>query len=545
VPPQPPIPSPQPPLKAEVRTHLQSLAHAGLWCALVAVALAHALYILIPFLTPDDSDNLETPLAMAAAGQLTAGPETLYGPFSRRNPRVLIHAPLYYRLTGLLAWPLVSPTMDAISACMIAGRTISVISFLACLAVTYRLARFAGSPKKAGVWAACLAASTWIATPLAVTVRPDMLGVALQTAGLWLVLRAKDRRPVATASLVVGGAAFGLAICVKQHDVVEALVAAYALAATWRRRRDARGAIGRAAAVGIGIVVADYLFENLVTSGMMGQSVFEVPARMARYSSVSWKNPIGILFDIMMRSLFPLTLWAIGAWVGRGHRPAVAIDRWLKLALLGEVLLIAVIAYNSSGAWVNYGLQAVVLISILAGRALAFAVEGVVSRTNSIGLGVAAVVILGLGLWGVLVTDRKSFANHAMLFEVLNSPRLKGRPRDQIYFVGLPQYNRLFGRLDLAHDEWLYGMFERAAAAEPREYWLRPELTSGSIRVVIVPNDPPFPFPVDPPVVPGLSEPLPRLGYDKVNTIGRFQVWERRRSASPPGRSLFPMLGPE
>src|SRR5689334_7812259 len=57
---------------------------------LALAALVYLGYHLAIAFDPDDTNHLETPLAMAAANQLIEGPGALYGPFSARRPLVLI-----------------------------------------------------------------------------------------------------------------------------------------------------------------------------------------------------------------------------------------------------------------------------------------------------------------------------------------------------------------------------------------------------------------------------------------------------------------------
>ena len=85
----------------------------GLLTAAVAVYLG---YHLVIGLQPDDTNHLETPLAMAVARQVEESPGVLYGPFSGHRPLVLIHAPLYYRLAGLGAWALAAVGFDPLMA---------------------------------------------------------------------------------------------------------------------------------------------------------------------------------------------------------------------------------------------------------------------------------------------------------------------------------------------------------------------------------------------------------------------------------------------
>ena len=55
-------------------------------------------------LSGEDVDKYESPLMLSVGRQLVAGPWGLYGPYGGSNHLVLIHAPLYYRAAGLMAW---------------------------------------------------------------------------------------------------------------------------------------------------------------------------------------------------------------------------------------------------------------------------------------------------------------------------------------------------------------------------------------------------------------------------------------------------------
>ena len=103
-------------------------------------------------------------------------------------------------------------------------------------------------------------------------------------------------------------------------------------------------------------------------------------------------------------------------------------------------------------------------------------------------------------------------------------------PPEGRYFVGMgcQRLNRLYGRPDLTHDEWLYGSFERAGAAAPRSGWLRAALTRGDVRLVIMPRGESR--------VPGLKEDLRALGFVPGVRSGDYRAWERRSEAAVVGR---------
>jgi hypothetical protein len=511
----------------EPRGAARRFALAVVWGVLVTMAAVRLTGHLVLAVSGDDTMNLETTLAEVAAGQLIAGPGALYGPYTGANHRVVIQAPLYYRLTGLAAWPFTAAGLGPGSACLVAGRLISLAAFLACAAAAARLAGLDGAPRRAGPWAVALVAASPIAGPLAVTVRPDMLGVALQTAGVWLVLRAARAETPSARGLVPAYAAFGLAACVKQHDVAPALLCSALLAGVAARRPGARGAVAAAFLTGLAVVAAVYGAEQAATSGMLWETMVETPARFRRYAMGSWPYVWVVLVGVVFSSSGIFALGLAGAWARLG-RWRVGRCGWLLAAgVVVELFLTGLLAYNSTGAWLNYGLQAVVFGSVLAARTLAAAFDGPARAWRVVPLALVALAVLADDLRSVASDARREVVNVFALRALARELRARGRAPGEIYFVALPQYNRMLGRVELIHDEWLYGMFERVGAAEPRTRWLRPKLTAGPVRTLIVPRNPPFPMPLHPPVVPGLYDPLPKLGYVHVAVVGRFQVWER------------------
>ena len=114
---------------------------AWITTVLAAAAVAFLGFRLMLGLGEDDTDLYESPLMLSVARQLIAGPGELYGPFGGRNPLVLIHAPLYYRVAGLTAWPMTRAGLHPMASARLAGRLLSAMGLLATLAAAYRLAR--------------------------------------------------------------------------------------------------------------------------------------------------------------------------------------------------------------------------------------------------------------------------------------------------------------------------------------------------------------------------------------------------------------------
>src|SRR4051794_20321967 len=99
----------------------RALADSGRLLAWVTRLLGAAAVVSIAFhltlaVSNEDVDKYESPLMQSVARQLVAGPWELYGPYGGSNPLVLIHAPLYYRAAGLLAWPMARAGLNPVDA---------------------------------------------------------------------------------------------------------------------------------------------------------------------------------------------------------------------------------------------------------------------------------------------------------------------------------------------------------------------------------------------------------------------------------------------
>jgi len=523
---------------------------------LVTLPLALAALVLIVLhamllFDPNDTHHLETPLALALARQVIDGPETLYGPYPAGRPWVIIHPPLYYRMCLPTLWGLTNGLgLPPEQAAMVAGRSLSALALVVVVILTTTLARLDGASNRAGLWAGLILLGTALTMSYPVTTRPDLLGVALQTLGLTLTLnglkraaRTKTMPEVAQPGegwVVAGFVSFGLAVCVKQHDVV---LGGVGLAATlfgvgmkWLRWQTF------AAALALGLAIpAGYLFaENRIAQGRLVEALLTVPGEMRVIHPVEPAMVWELLKETLRRLAGPLLVAAAIVLV----RPqAWARGRWLDLvlavALLGEAGATLGLYTLSSGAWLNYALQASVLLAVLVGRALDRALvpnPGSLKEIPSPSQAQADLWRWGVvGLAGlVMAADNFKLARHEWTFRraeaqqieaALNPAGVLIRSAEERYFTHAPQYNRRLGRITLAHDEWLYQGFEALALAEPRTLWLKEALTKGGVKRVFTPDDSSG--------VPGLgNESLSRLGYRRIGRFGRFVVWDR---PDPPG----------
>jgi hypothetical protein len=561
----------QPDLGARVSAWVTVVLSAS---AAVAVVFGVSLAV-----SPVDSERLESVLMLPVARQLLHGPFELYGPFSASNRLVIIHAPLYYHMSALLAWPLYRGGLDHVLAALAAGRVLSFLGLGWTLVVAYRLARIDGMPRRAGWWAVLLILASSVVGVMPYTVRPDMLGVALQTTGVLLVLSAlRSERPRGII-LAAAFAAFGLALCVKQHYVAAPAISTILLVSAWLRGRLAFHMIACGLLTALVLIVVVYGTEELVTGGMMSQSVMGAALAASRVHYGGWGRGEMVASLLVGKSsglveiMTAAALASIGARRGTGRAAFVfaatglvaviaawtvvnafeinviswdmilgeyllsaavflvipacllvaprilwvrQLDRLVGIYLVAELALVTFQGWMSTGAWLNYGIQAVVFASVLGARGLVQVFEQTRLPRQVIPIVLAAPVVL-IGVCGsALTTTRLRSAERIAVAQVLDQV---ARPATEFFFVDRPGENRLCGRLDLVYDEWLYPVFESIHQVEPRSIWLQRSLTSEGVTVVVNTSASPM--------IDGLGEPLPRLGYFYTIQLGSFHVWKR------------------
>jgi hypothetical protein len=541
--------------------------------ALVTSILAASACVFIGFrltlaLGGEDVDKYESPLMLSVAWQLMKGPWELYGPFGGRNPLVLIHAPLYYRAAGLMAWPLARAGLHPVEASRLAGRLLSLLSLAATMGAAYRLGRLGGLPRRAGWWAALLVAAAPALAGQPYAVRPDMAGVALQTWGAALALEALEgpgRR------LVLASALFGLAACVKQHLVGAWAVSVGLFAWGWLRGRLGPGALARVALPGAAAAALVYGAEWLVTGGRVWDAAFVAAFQVGRVHPGDWLHVGTVLAAIVGKSaglaalavagttrtrphprgwghvvasllLGAIVLLAVGQlaiptpWI-TGLLPLVALAGLMVaspgcvrpvgtsggdgrvVGVIGlycgaEMILLVLLCRSSSGAWINYGIPAVVFASVLIARALARAADVVPHRQSAILLAAATAVIASV-LMDAKVEVNSRRAEHSDLARLFAST---GLPPAAVFFADRPGLNRMSGRLEWVYDDWLYPAFESLKLAEPRARWLRSLLEArAAVRAVVIESDSDR--------LDGIPEPLPALGFQPAGRVGSFRVW--------------------
>ncbi len=193
------------------------------------------------------------------------------------------------------------------------------------------------------------------------------------------------------------------------------------------------------------------------------------------------------------------------------------IDAALWAYLLAELVIVTFLSRQSTGAWLNYAIPALVFASTLAGRGLSRLANPTVPRWVGIPIGLASLAIMVSCLRDLryeIALDR----GERHLVEQIVAHRDLRRP--SYYFTNRPGWNRVNGRIDLVHDDWLYPVFESIGLAEPRSQWLGAALTSRSpVRAVVAMNPRP--------TLDGTWIDLRRLGYRPDISLGPFYVWIR------------------
>jgi hypothetical protein len=544
-----------------------------------AVALSFGVYLA---LGPEDTEPLESPLLLAVAHQLSHGPWELYGPFGGENPLVIIHAPLYYRLAALVAWPLVGAGVDQITAALAGGRGLSLLGLAWTMAAGYRLARLDGAPRTAGSWAALLIAASPVVDVMPFTVRPDMLGIALQTTGVLLVLsvlRAPKRR---LAALPAAYTAFALAACTKQHFIVGPIVSTFLLLAACMRGRLSLRLVFLGLSSGLLVLLLVYGAEELASEGRMSRAIIEAAASSAQVHPVGWLRAAvvvtgiigksgglivmllaaglagiaaqpglvrralvvvgtGLMIVITVRTILDTLHFLLTGWdvfvifsafgialflvlpacvlMSRPSRSIEWLDGTLALFLAAEFALVLVLSRASAGAWLNYGIQAIVFASVLTARALARTCAGGLRTMASILISLAALnFFVGVCHNAVATAESRSDEKIA-IFHLLDHYK---RPATEFFFVDRPGLNRLYGSPRLVYDHWLYPVFESTHLAQSRSIWLRNALTSGHVRFVVNTSES---INID-----GLGQTLPEMGYTRDVKVGTmFYVWQHSR----------------
>jgi hypothetical protein len=527
-------------------------------------------------LSGDDVALMESPLLLAVARQLRVSAWELYGPFGRRNPLVLIHAPFYYRLAALAAWSLTYRGWNAVTASLVAGRAISIASLFIAAVAAYRLARLDGARKRAGWWSALLLVASPILGGTAFSVRPDMMGVALQTAGVLLVLTYLGDAAGGRFRLLLAFALFGLAICTKQQFVVTPVISIALLVVAYRKGQIPLGYVLVAPAIALAMILAYYFVEQQASGGLMAAAVFGAAANVRRVHPGSWLHVATVFAAVLGNSAGLVSLVGAGAasslsrragvaarlglttaaalaaglacltvvqvfvvrvWLGwtllamalfvlvivvlaaASHGrldPATArLDAFLAIYLAGELVCVIVLSRLSDGAWVNYAIGAMVFAVVLSARALSSALEEPPWPWIALVTVLTAIAVPATVCMSIKSEASRRRGENAGVARLLQT--VGGRP-SQYFFAERPAFNRMAGEVDLVYDDWLYPVFEAAGLAESRSEWLGRAVVDHRVRFVVTTADISR--------IPGMDMVRPTYRFRAVGAFGPFRIFE-------------------
>ena len=501
----------------------------ALLCFLGLLATLQVGYQLYLGVQETDVGPFETVLARTVAGhfETTAGPARFYGPFDGTYPAVLMHAPLYYRLVAILAWPAILLGCAPLTASLITGRCLSVAGTALLVWSAASLSSVDRRTRSVGFIVASLLLASPLLGNLAIMLRPDALGVGLQTLGLWLALQATQEESGREnrTQLVRAAAVFALAFCVKQQNVTLAFMSCLPVLIAFRQGRIPLKTVAFAGVAGFVTVFGILGMENLLTSGRMWQTVFVYPSGPFRaINYAGWSHVLSV-FDISARRTVGLLALAISCACLLPRPRFTKLDAFLGTCLLLELLTLAPLCLFNAGAASNYALQAVVLACVIVGRLVDQLVCFWDARREFkpgwrlTPLCLSLVFMAGSHGYWIRVSERVRNSEHKYVQELMANSQVSDLEPSSRYFVTLQHLNRLSGNPSLIHDDWLYGAFERATDAEPRNQWLQRAITEGNVRQVVTPGEEPR--------VPGLTTPLTDLGFTMIAQHGNLRVWQR------------------
>src|SRR5262249_9212930 len=254
-------------------------------------------------------------------------------------------------------------------------------------------------------------------------------------------LRGDEARPGLKLGLAYG--CFALAFLIKQHNLAVPAVSSALLLARMVQGRIRLSALMLAHAIALVLVLGYLGFEDTLTAGRMTRTVFGLaggPFREINYGG--WPHLFTISSSIVKRGIGLIITFVACTWIaGRAHEGR-SLDRELLLCLLAEVILLVPLCVFNSGAADNYALQAVVLGSVLAGRALdrAWSVDYLPRWGRAAVIG-SLLLVLGRESQWVAMTIRARSRERATLQAMLSDPRVSEVPARESYFVEFPQFN--------------------------------------------------------------------------------------------------------
>ena len=346
----------------------------------ITIVLAASAVVFLGFrmqlgLNEADTDLYESPLMLSVARQLIAGPGELGAPLAVATPwswstaRSLPRGGTH-RLAG-------GPRRVAPGLGCAVGRPFAVGPGLAGDGGRGLSTRTRdGGSRRTGWWAVLLIAAAPVLAGQPFTVRPDMVGLALQTWGVVLVLGALEKPATAGRRLVWAYIAFGLAVCVKQHLVAAGAVSTLVLLLAWRRGQIRSDAIVRGLASAALVASVVYGLEWVVTAGRIWDAAFVAAGGVGRVHPGDWLH-VGTVFSAVVGKSAGIVGLLATAVLAESRTPSAA-GRWALAAgyfMVGSIAVLSVVQHVDTSQWSSGSLLVVELAALLlvipAGTAMA------------------------------------------------------------------------------------------------------------------------------------------------------------------------------
>ena len=196
------------------------------------------------------------------------------------------------------------------------------LGFVVTLVAAYRLARLGGIAREQGWWAALLVAATPVCSGVPFEVRPDMLGVGLQTTGILLVLSALRPSPVGDGQVDGGlrllrpGGVHQAALCGGPAREPVVAVAGLGARPDWPR-------VDRAIcmSIALAIVVVYYGTEEWSTAGRMSRSIVVAAASVGKVHPADWSAAANLLLAVLWKCVGVILLLAAAGLAMVSARP--------------------------------------------------------------------------------------------------------------------------------------------------------------------------------------------------------------------------------
>ncbi len=219
---------------------------------------------------------------------------------------------MFYLPHGRLYWLALGGLGALLGETLFVARLVSLLAWALLIAATYAVGRLYGS-QRIGLWAAALAAATWLSLHTGHRVRPDMLAAAAGVASVALMALTLPRRQAALY------AAFGFALVFQLDIHLNLLHLAWPMAAWTVFRCVRQRAFGHLAVFGgglaLGAVLVAWLHLGPALGTLAGLALADPAALAASYIGGGTGGQAALPSLVGMAASFGQFWWQYYAWL--------------------------------------------------------------------------------------------------------------------------------------------------------------------------------------------------------------------------------------